>query len=589
MEAQWLAVLMPADGEKEAVKSVHYRWLLVVVAALVVQGLATACGGGAGEGSPTAQPTLTPTGTATVQAEATPTGTAAPTPEPSTLDLATSPPILTVFAADAGDLRSDIPALAVGDFNGDNIGDLLIGARFGDGPGTGTSCDDGQAVGDRCQAGEAYVIFGSSTLGGTVDIAQNQQNFTIFGAKPGDNLGFSVASGDVNGDGIDDIVVGAPFSNGPANERTDLGEVYVIFGSSGLGGTVDIAQGQQDVRITAAEGFALLGDSLSIDDVNGDGIADIVAGAPFAGRIAGAPVGGPRTETGEVYVIFGSPTLGGSVSIARDEQNFTIAGFEQFGELGDSVATGDINGDGIADIIVAAEAADGPDGSRPNAGVAYVIFGSDALAGKASLADGEQDLSILGAEPQDTLGFSMASGDVNGDGIDDVILAARLADGPGNARSSAGEVYVIFGSPGLAGTVDTALGEENVTIVAANAHHLLGSVASGDLNGDGIDDIVVGTRHAGAVDLRTLPTGKAYVVLGSPSLDREIDIARGDQHLTIAGAQAGDGLGAVVRIGDMNGDGVNELVLIADGADGPEDTRPDAGEVYVVDGYQALR
>lgn len=555
-------------------------WLFLLLAALAVQAFSVACDGDEGGPTPTTQPTVAATGTPAQGGTAVPT--AAPTGEPVgtptvapgpllTIDLATTAPIATIFAAekvgDLGDLSSDIPAVATGDFNGDGVIDLLVGARFGDGP------DDA-----RKDSGEAYVIFGSSTLAGAIDIAEHEQDVTILGARPGDSLGYSVAGGDLNGDGIDDIIVGAPNSDGPFKERTDPGEVYVIFGSLDLSGTVDIDDGQADVRMTAAEGFSHVGDSLCTGDVNGDGLVDLVVGATFAGREPGSPVGGPRTHLGEVYVVFGSPTLAGSVSVGKDEQDFTIVGKEAFGELGDSVACGDVNGDGIVDIIAAAEAADGPDAARSNAGEVYVFFGSKELGGWVSAA-GDQQLTILGADPQDTLGFSLASGDVNGDGIDDIIVAARLADGPDNARDTAGEVYVIFGSSSLGGTVDIALGQEDVVILGGQPHILLGSVTSADVNGDGIDDIIAGTRHAGA---GKPATGEAYIVFGSSTLERTIDLALNDHDVSVLGVQAGDGVGAFVWVDDVNGDGANEIILVADGADGPDDARPNAGEVYIL-------
>ena len=161
-------------------------WPMIALA-MVSLALA-ACG--EGEEADTDHPTAAPTVSAspTLPATTTPTAAVSPTSEPgvgqpAVVDLQTASPKLTIFAADAGDLRNDVPALAVGDFNDDGLDDLLLGARFGDGPGTETTCDDGQTVGDRCQAGEAYVIFGSADLSGTVDIGQGQQDLTIFGSK----------------------------------------------------------------------------------------------------------------------------------------------------------------------------------------------------------------------------------------------------------------------------------------------------------------------------------------------------------------------------------------------------------------------
>ena len=555
-------------------RSLNKLLAAVVAASLVAFGLSS-CGGGEEappqNKTPTAQAVRTPATTATPQ----PSPTVAP---PGVVDLATTVPKLTIFAADAGDLRNDRPALAVGDFNGDAIADLLMGARFGDGPNN-----------SREDAGEAYVIFGSATLPSSVDIASHQQNLTIFGAQVGDNLGYAAAAADVNHDAIDDILISAPMSNGPGNQRTDLGETYVIFGSADLGGVIDISEGKQDVTIFGAEGFSLLGDSLATGDVNDDGIADIIMGAPFAGRVPGSPPGGPRTELGEVYVVFGSPTLSGLISIPENQQDFTITGAERFGELGDTVVSGDVNGDGIDDIIAVAEAAAGPEGARPNAGAAYVVFGSRRLSGAVSIAEEEQDFTILGADPQDALGFSAAVGDVNGDETDDIVLVAQRAGGPDNNRDTVGEAYVIFGSSDLKGTIDVAANEQDVIIFGTDAHDLLSFSGADEIDGDGIGDIALGTSFAGGPGNARDGAGEVYILFGSSGLPATIDLAQGGQDVVIYGAEGNDHLGSSMAVGDLDADGTAELILAATDAAGPGNARPGAGEVYVVAGVGPSR
>ena len=129
-----------------------------------------------------------------------------------------------------------------------------------------------------------------------------------------------------------------------------------------------------------------------------------------------------------------------------------------------SVAAGDVNGDGHPDLIVGASQADGPADSRPDCGEAYIIFGPAAQGGTVDLAQDEQDVTILGADSEDHMGYSVSAGDVNGDGIDDVLLGAPLADGPTNDRPQAGEAYVILGSRSLKPTIDLALGQQTLSM-----------------------------------------------------------------------------------------------------------------------------
>jgi hypothetical protein len=558
-------------------------WTLVAASVLTLS--LAACGGG--EEAPTAAPT------AVSPAAASPSpGSPSPTQQvssgqPSVIDLATTKPLVTIFAdkpfpaptpQPTGDLRNDIPPLAVGDFNDDGIDDLLIGARFADGP------DD-----LRDNAGEAYMIFGSHDLLSTIDLAEGQQDLTIFGDKPGDNLGMGVAAADLNDDGVDDIIVSAPMSEGiqDPDYRTDRGEAYVIFGGADLPGTIDIAKGEQDVTIIAAEGFSLMGDSMATGDINDDDIADLVLGAVFAGRVPGSPHGGPRTELGEVYVIFGSPTLSGSISIPEKQQDFTISGPEQYSELGDAMAVGDVNGDGIDDIIAVAEAADAPDGSRPNTGIVYVVFGSANLGDMVDIAKGEQDVTIMGARANDALGFCAASGDVNGDDIDDILLVAQRADAAGGSRDTSGEAYVILGSPNLRGTIDTLAGDQDITIFGAEAHDLLSSCLAGhDVNGDGIGDIILGTGFTSGPNNSRDRAGEAYVIFGSPTLPATIDPA-GYADVVLFGAEADDHFGSGVQTADLNGDGRQEMIVVASETAGPENSRPGAGEVYVIENVGA--
>ena len=474
-----------------------------------------------------------------------------------------------IFGVDAGDLRSDLPPLVSGDFNGDGIGDILLGTRFGDGPDNG-----------REDAGEAYVILGSQGPLGDVDLAAGEQDMTVWGAHPGDNLGFSAAAGDVNADGIDDILLGAPFAPGPADATGKAGSVYIIFGSASLQGSIDLAQSPADVTLVGPGESSYFGDSLAIGDVNGDAIADVIVGATFARRTSGAPV-----SAGATYVIFGSPDWPSTLEMANGEYDAAIFGAEDLDELGDTVASGDINGDGLDDIIMTAEAADGPDNARSTAAEVHVVFGSKELSGDLDIAQGDQDLSILGADEQDTLGFSLASGDVTGDGVDDLIMGARGDNGLMNAQNRVGAVYILFGGPDVPSSIDLAQSPSGVAgLYGADDGDLMAHVAVGDLEGDGESELLVAAISADGPDNRRTDAGDLYVmdVTTVGALSEPVSIGSNRLKAIVYGAQEEDRLGSAMAVADIDGDGRPELLVLAADADGPDGARPDAGQVFVV-------
>ncbi len=525
---------------------------------------ATACG----DGSPIPPaPTATPTSSPTQVAEPSPSP-GPPIPGPL-LDLASQPPALTVLGIDTQDFAEGVPSLAHGDFNADGYDDLLIGAPLADGPDN-----------SREGAGEAYVIFGGADLPDRVDLAAGEHDVVIFGGAPDDGLGYSVLGADVNGDGVDDVLVGAPGTSGTEDPRTDQGQIYVFFGSPELSGTQDIAQGAAPATISGAEGFSRVGHSVAAGDVNGDGIADIIAGAPFAGRHPGTPPGSERTEVGEVYVLFGRAGLSGYFSVVFNQQDYTLGGAQQFGQFGATVASADVNADGVDDIIVGATQADGPNGTPQDAGAVYVFFGAPALAGRRSLTEGSADFAVLGGGERHSLGFPLLAADLNADGTSDIAAGARLAPGPGE-RTRAGAVYVALGRGDLAGVTDLAAGPAAAAVYGAQASQLLpSSLAAGDVNGDTVPDLIIGSGPANGPDSRA-SSGLAYVILGGPGL-ADTDLASGDQYLAVAGVQAGDSLGSSVDVAAVAGRESPQLLLLASAADRPDGSRSDSGAAYVV-------
>jgi hypothetical protein len=262
--------------------------------------------------------------------------------------------------------------------------------------------------------------------------------FTATGFEDNASAGYSVSgAGDVNGDGFDDLLLGAPFTDAGGSDR---GEAYVVFGGSGLGGgTLSLnALGSRGFTLRGFEDGAWAGFSVSgAGDVNGDGFDDLLVGAD------GTDAGG--FARGEAYVVFGGSGLGGStLSLnALGSRGFTLRGFEDRAYAGRSVSGAvDVNGDGFDDLLVGAHRTDAGGSNR---GEAYVVFGGSGLGGSTlSLnALGSQGFTLQGFENGAYAGYSVSgAGDVNGDGIDDLLVGAPYTDAGGRSR---GEAYLVFG------------------------------------------------------------------------------------------------------------------------------------------------
>ena len=328
--------------------------------------------------------------------------------------------------AAAGD-ESGWSVSEAGDFNGDGTDDVIIGARFADNNGRGIS-------------GSSYVVFGSAAPS-SIDLATltAAQGIRIDGAAAVDESGYSVSgAGDFNGDGTDDVIIGARFADN--NGRSGSGSSYVVFGSAAPS-SIDLATltATQGIRIDGAAAGDESGFSVSgAGDVNGDGTDDIIIGADGAGNNG-------RGSSGSSYVVFGSAAPS-SIDLATltATQGIRIDGAATGDLSGWSVSgAGDFNGDGTDDVIIGAPLAD--NNGRSLSGSSYVVFGSAAPSNiDLATLTATQGIRIDGAATGDLSGWSVSgAGDFNGDGTDDVIIGAPLADN--NGRGNSGSSYVVFG------------------------------------------------------------------------------------------------------------------------------------------------
>jgi hypothetical protein len=415
------------------------------------------------------------------------------------------------------------------DVNGDGIADLVVGAPL-DSTGGG---------------GAVYVFFGSTDEAQLTSKDSSHADVKLVGEHAGDDFGVSICAGDVNGDGVDDLIVGADLADQPS--ALDAGCVYVFFGPLAEGSTISAASA--DLKITGETTVAgdRFGARIELGDLTGDNVPEIMVAAPRHDANAGHP--GALVDAGCVYVFTGSSGMqSGPASMAQLKFDGLLAG----DELGLSVGCGDLNQDGIADLVLGNPLADvyAPP-LMQNAGAVFVMFGGSALSSR-SLSSA--DLVFTGEALGDQFGSSFALGDVNGDGLADLVVGAPLNS---YFDANAGRVYVFFGA---SNPVSRGAALADVKISGQPTHDSFGtSLVVADVNGDQIADLLIGAPHA---DYLNDGNGRAYLFLGGAALTNAVAV---DAYEMFNGEPVqDDGLGSAVSLADCNGDGLADMLCAAD-------------------------
>ena len=367
---------------------------------------------------------------------------------------------------------------SAGDVNGDGFDDVIIGAYL-----------------YNSNTGRAYIYYGGLNLNTTADVV-------LTGEAASNVFGCSVSSaGDVNGDGYSDVIVGA------YGYSSNKGRAYIFYGGASMNNTADII-------MTGESNGNDFGTSVSTaGDVNGDGYSDVIAGADLY-----------SSNTGRVYIFFGGASMNNIADV-------TMTGAAANNTFGKSVSSaGDVNGDGFSDVII------GANGYSSNTGRAYIFFGGAAM-------DNTSDVLLTGEAASHNFGVSVSSaGDVNGDGYSDVICGAY------GFNSNTGKAYIYYGGAGMNSAADVMMTGESTFNFFGN------SVSSaGDVNGDGYSDVIISAFGYNSF------TGKAFVYFGGSSMNNIADITMNED---VVNSYFGI---SVSSAGDVNGDGLSDIVIGAYG------------------------
>lgn len=430
-------------------------------------------------------------------------------------------------------------AVAVGDFNGDGFGDVAMGAPYWN-----------IAVQSYNDVGRVLVVDG--TANGVIPMASNRSHQYYVGDSetPYDQFATTLAVGDFDGDGYDDLAVAAPGANW--NGHDGEGCVYGFYGSAtGLiqtgAGSFDVFT-QDDLTGSSAEEDDFFGTALAVGDFNRDGYDDLAVGVPFEDQ-------GPLSNAGMIHVIWGSSGgLTATGTFFFNQAGLVGQTIEADDRFGAALTAGDIDGDGYDDLAIGSPREDG------GIGIVSILRGGPGFSPGAT---GKWQIT-----PADGVGFgdALAIGDFDGDGFGD------LAVGEPGANSQGGRVRRYAGSGSGPGTTPVS----HPKLVPARFGAALVAV---DLDGNGSDELVVGAPLEEAVFGAGQPAeGVIYVgsfVQGTTWLPLHQDSPG------IADSpEGGDIFGTALAFGDIDGDDVADLVVSAPGEDWLSSN--DAGMVHAI-------
>ena len=404
------------------------------------------------------------------------------------------------------------------DVSGDNVPDVLV------------SCKN-RASGSSGFVGGVFVWRGGATLAANPN--WSLQPTVVSGSE---QIGFRQHAriADVTGDGVPDVVASAP--NATVGTQTSAGKLYVWRGGATLGNVPNWTL-QASSPVTGDE----LGTNIRLIDLTGDGTADIFAGAPRA--------------------TVGVASLAGAAHVWRGGTNLTtlptfslaVSGAASGDNLGaDSRHFVDFTGDGVRDILLVSRVADG--GGVVDSGAMYLWHGGAAISSGPNVA-----LLATGAQAGDEMGWEVALGDLTGDGIPEIVARDESTRG---GFTNAGALQVWQGGATISSSPSWTLTEAAPSTSAYLGQASYFGLLLADMTGDGVLDLIAGTRRAGPSS-----RGAAHVWVGGAILSATPDFTLQDSTAS-SNSQMGFGSGQCFQLTDWNGDGVVDVLGVASREDG---------------------
>ncbi len=401
------------------------------------------------------------------------------------------------------------------------------------------------------------------------DLNQWQGNYSIQGKNAFDQFGYEISAGDINGDGIDDIIISSPSSD-PLG-RNSAGEVYIFWGDiqTEQSNYLNLNSDSADITIYGAQSGDKLGYSLTVGSINGDNYADFAISAPYSDD-------GSTLQVGKVYLFYGSQNLPAIIDLSTYSANHLFVGESANDFLGQSLLMSDLNNDNEDEVIIGTPHADQE--QLLNCGKVYLIWSQETYSSTVNLSQANNVTFIPGSSINANLGSSLNTSNINGDQYQDLILGSPGVDD--GALVNNGVVYIIKGRAFFPYDEINLTDSTYISNKFTGAYHssrLGKAVASGDVNGDGFGDLLITDFSNQST------TNMIYLLFGSNTLADNLVLNSENSNSTITHQLIEDNIfGEMLYIGNIKADTPADIVISSPQAS--TNNGSESGLVYVMYG-----